>query len=118
MISLGELTYDPDLGQCVTIIRTTGSFQQGGWRGTEAQVQAYGIVTIASAKDLQQLPEGDRVRGSLMFVTETPIYTTSAAGSQISDEIIWNGERYRVQQVEPWTQYGMYVAVLVRMAGN
>jgi len=119
MFDLSEVVNDPDLGVPVTIIRTSGSFGPGGWKqNTPVMIPSFGIVGIASQKALEQIPEGDRVTGSLEFVTATPIFATSDAQSQTSDQIDWDGDRYRVAGVFPWKHAGFYAAILVRIPGN
>lgn len=118
-IDLSEVVNDSDLGQCFQILRTTGQPGLGGFQtSAPTAIQAFGIIEIADPEALRQVPEGDRVVGSLRVITATPIYETLAQNSAISDEIRWNGSRYRVQSVEPWKMNGFRSAILVRMKGD
>jgi hypothetical protein len=64
------------------------------------------------------VPEGDRVKGMMAFYTTTPIYTTSAAGNNISDQIAYAGDVYRIIKVGPWLAFGYNIAIGVRMGGD
>jgi len=120
MFQVSEVLNDPDLCQFVTLTRTFGQFGPGGWEAIQPPktFTMYGCITIADSKALQQIPEGDRVIGSLQFDTVTPIYTTSEDLSLISDEITWQDKLYRVQAVAKWRDFGYYSAILVRMQGS
>jgi hypothetical protein len=118
MLDLAEVVNDPDLGGGPCIIRTTGYFGPGGWLTNPPKtICAGGVVSIADDRALRMVPEGDRVVGSLMYITTTQIFVTNAAGSQTSDQVQWNGDLYRVQSVGSWVQNGFYVAVLLRITG-
>lgn len=118
-VDLTEVAMDVDLGAEVTIIRQTGTYAMGGWQVLSTQqIPAFGVLGIASPETLEMIPEGDRVTGSIEFVTAQPIYETLTSTSGISDKILWNGNTYRVQSVAPWPMNGFYDAILVRMAGS
>lgn len=118
-LDLSEIANDPDLGCDFTILRTTGEFALGGFDlATPAQIPAFGTIEIADDTALDQIPEADRITGSLICITTTPIYTTEMSTRQISDQINWQGDLYKVQHVGPWKMNGFYAAVLVRITGN
>jgi hypothetical protein len=125
-LDLSDVALDSDLGESVgndnaglAILRTTGTFGAGGWIANAPQtIPAFGTLTIAGDKALRQFPEGDRVDGSILFVTTQPIHTTSENQSAISDKILWHGTLYRVQAVGPWSDNGFYAALLLRMPGQ
>jgi len=125
MISVDEIINDFDLSQKFTVIRSTGSFIKGLWtEGTVTEIEMWGNVTNPTPKDLDQVPEGDRVTGAMVFHTKQPIYVTRAgAGTKkdpnaISDKIIWRSEYYRLSGVSPYIDYGYYRAVGVRIKGD
>lgn len=123
---LTDLAFDPDLSDCVKIYRTTGKFGLGGWIANPVvEIPVSGTVTIADDEALAQVPEGDRVTGSVQFLSPIPIYETLAdqPGSNIehgaiSDKIKWMDNFYRVQQVAKWAHYGFWSAILVRIKGD
>jgi hypothetical protein len=116
----------PALSEPFTIYRTVGSFQRGGWVATESTqnhpnpqvISARGVVTVLNEKELDMVPEGDRVKGAMKFFTTTPLYLTSSAGANISDKVLWNGDYYRLVNIGQWGSFGFYTAVGVRTAGD
>lgn len=118
-ISFADLANDPDLGQPFTIIRTAGGqFVRGGWSGKTQNIPTYGLIVPADDWALAQVPEGDRVTGSMMAITTTTLYLTSEAAGAVSDQISWQGDRYRVVHVGPYQDFGYNFAVLTRMTGS
>lgn len=125
MINVEEIVNDPDFAQPFTILRSTGSFQRGGWVDTKAQVPMYGSIQVAKEKELHTLPEGDRVSGAMSFHSQQPIYETQAnvpepsqTISRISDLITWRGQPFRIVKVFPWEDFGFYKAIGVRTTGT
>ena len=120
MINVSELLTDPDFGQAFTVQRSSGSFQLGGYVSTTTPTPYFGVITVASDQDLETLPEGDRITGSMMFHTAQPLYTTNAgpSASGLSDVIAWRGQLYRVAKVFPYQDWGFYKAIGVRMSGE
>lgn len=118
-LDLSEVVNDPDLGTDVKVLRSRGQFVLGGWEEKTIPLPAYGVLVPADDKALKQVPEGDRVVGSIQFLTATQLYQTHG-GQQagLSDKVEWRGEVYRVQVCNPWIENGFYSAILVRIAGN
>ena len=122
--SLSEVVNDPDLaissscGQPLMILRSNGQFGLGGWKDQTIEISAYGVLTVASAETLQQIPEGDRVTGAMEFNCSQPLYQTSEQKPGLSDKIRWRGQLYKIIVLSPWEDFGFCQAVLVRMAGN
>lgn len=123
MIDLEELTFDEDFAQAFTILRSQGTWARGGWQeSARQQIPAVGIITPASAEDLLQVPEGDRVAGSMLVSTATRLYRSHSNGinddnSGTSDLVVWHGDTYRVSGVWPWVDQGFWKAVFVRVKG-
>lgn len=110
---LADLMNDPDFARPYTVIRTTGARVEGEFVLDEPQrIPFYGPVQPASVRELEQLPEGERQKGIMKFMCKNPaeLYLTQeASGMQkgcVSDEVEWNGYRYKIIQVMPWTHYG------------
>jgi hypothetical protein len=117
--NVSDIVGDPDLAESFTIFRILGSFVSGVWTANAPmQIPARGVVGVATDLDLQMVPEGDRVTGSMVFYTQTPIQVTSETGSNVSDQIQWNGAMYRIQAIGPWVSFGFYKAIGVRMQGS
>jgi hypothetical protein len=127
MIDVGEIVLDPDFAQAFTVLRTTGNFVKGKWVAEEPrEFPMEGTITMASAKELQKVPEGDRVAGSMSFYSTERLYITNASGSVrrrggsgvISDKIFWKDEEYKLISVENQSDYGFYHAIGVRTKGD
>lgn len=118
MINLAEIAIAPEFSQSYKIHRKTGEFVAGRFEQTETNINAFGVVTTATPKEIQQLPEGDRITGTKVFYSTCPIYTTRSDSKKgTSDEIEHNGKRYRVSQVFDYSGQGFYKAFAVDMAG-
>ncbi len=116
MIDVSELINDPDFASDFTVYRKTGEFIEGGYSQTETAIPMTGVVIPSSPDELAMVPEGDRVTGANTFYATEALYRTREGGT--SDEILWNGERYRVVHVWDRSANGFYKAMAARMAGN
>lgn len=116
MINVSEVITDPDFAQTFLVHRRTNEWVGGRPDETETELTMLGVITVADAKTLEQLPEGDRVTGLMCFYSTVPIFTTNEEGT--ADQLEWRGERYRVKRVFPYGDYGYYKAVAERMAGD
>ena len=119
-VNLARVVHSPRMSQKITILRRTGSWVAGTWVQSDKPetVIMRGIVTMASAKDLQQVPEGDRVTGSIKILTTDRIYITDDASGNITDMVFWRGARYRVVTVTPDIDYGFYRSIGTRLDGD
>lgn len=123
MINVGRIVNSRNFAQPkgFTVYRQSGEWVAGRWvPADEAIIPMSGTITAANPNDLVQVPEGDRIVGMMCFYSQQPIYTTRAeddAGGT-SDEIVWNGERYRISTVVPWGDFGYYKAIGVRMVSE
>lgn len=119
MINLSRVITDPRIAQKkpFTVYRKSGDWQGGRWVQAETPISMQGIITPATAKDITQVPEGDRTGGELTILTLEPVYVTHLDDNfkGTSDEILWNNERYRVFNVFPWNEFGFYHAIAIRM---
>jgi len=119
MIDVSEIVEDPDFAQEFTVYRSNGSFVKGRWtEGTPTQITILGVVTVMSARELNQLPEGDRIKAAMNFHSTLPIYVTRIGSSPgISDKIFWRGDYYKIFNVVPNVDYGYYKASGERITG-
>ena len=118
MINVSEVVLDSDFVQSFTVLRSSGQQGPDGWINTETQLTLSGVISVARVRDLQMVPEGDRIGGAMIFHSVQPIYTTrTGEGQGISDVIIWRGERYKVSTLLPYVDYGYYSVVAVRLLG-
>jgi hypothetical protein len=82
------------------------------------------VISIASEKDIDSVPEADRVHEMIVINTVNPIYVTRAAdasdtgGPATSDMVVWNNTNYRVIKVYNYQSRGYWWAIAGRMAGD
>ncbi len=119
-VNLSRVVHSPRLSQKITILRNTGSWVSGTWvPGTQpVELSMRGIVTLAKAKDLQQVPEGDRLTGAIRILTTERIYVTDGSGYDTTDTVYWRGAGYRVLTVTPDVDYGFYRSIAQRLDGD
>lgn len=118
MINLSKVMSDPRISQSFSIFRKSGKYVNGRFIQEEKEIQMHGVIGIASPKDIEAIPEGDRVGGEMLIHTTSEIFVTrkdsntSKAGT--SDELLWRGERYKIYSVSPYADYGFYKAIAMR----
>lgn len=80
MINLSSVIHSPRLSQTYTILRSSGMWQEGEFvrDGSPSSLLFRGIVTVATARDLQQIPEGNRQAGAMRILSTEPIYVGGA----------------------------------------
>jgi hypothetical protein len=55
----------------------------------------------------------------MTFLTTDPLYITQGPpDSRISDKIQWREELYKIISVLPWADYGYYMSIGERVAGD
>lgn len=120
MVNVGRVVRSKRLGcQRITVKRYAAKWTDGEYTRDEDNPIIFtvaAIVTVAQPKDLQLVPEGDRVQGAMKFSTNTELHVTS--GEALSDELIWRGARYKILTVTPDIDYGFYRAIGTRLDGD
>lgn len=112
-----------DLAQDFTIVRSVGVFNFGTWKTQEKQIPAAGVISIATDKELEMVPEGDVISEAKVFYTDQEIFQTAASGAapgsdngRSSDILIDStGERYRVLTVKQIPGSGYFRAITARL---
>jgi hypothetical protein len=120
-IDMSDIVNAPEWVQEFTIYRGPGSWLNGVWQPGSAPVLGHGAVTVATPRDIDMIPEGDKVTGAMVFHSQQPIYGTHAdadGNGASSDIIIWRNHRYRVLQVGPFEDYGYFRAIATRMKSS
>jgi hypothetical protein len=113
--------YQPNASLSTSVTPSGGTGAKVGITVTPANPQgipAYGTVTVLNDKELSIVPEGDRIKGAMAFYATTPMYLTGSEGANISDQILWKGEMYKIVNIAPWASFGFNRAVGVRMSGD
>ena len=121
MLDVSEVINSPEFCQSFTVYRSTGAFDLGGWKeGNATTLTMTGVISVANQKELLQIPEGDRVMGTMIFHSTQELFVTHNSNSApgTSDQILWNGERYKVIGSFPYRDYGYWKSLAVRMTGD
>jgi hypothetical protein len=106
-----------DISENWTILRNNGRFATGGWQKSPEEIQAFGTSSPAGPREIDMIPEADRVSAIRVFRTTRPMFVTSADLSITSDTIVWKGQKFRVFRVFEYPQRGWWGAVATRMEG-
>lgn len=79
MIDVSEVVADADLQapQPFLILRSVGQFVAGGFQSTTTPIQAFGPVQRATPKEVEMMPEADRIKAIMNFWWTQPIYVTT-----------------------------------------
>ena len=116
--------------QQLLVYRSSGSYVAGRWVEAAPPALAtpltiYGVTHPSTDREIDMLPEGDRIKEAITFLTVEEIYTTGGTNEldgsgtpRISDKIKWNGDLYRVRLVSQYKDYGYFMSVATRMAGD
>lgn len=122
LVNIGRIINSPNFAQSFTVFRETGAWVESNWVTQETPIQMTGVIVPAGPNEINQVEEGDHVTGTMCFHTTQEIFETRAndpnAQDGTSDQILWNGYRYRVYSVTPYNDYGYYKAIGVRMVGE
>jgi hypothetical protein len=120
MVNVARVACSARLGaQQVKITRSSGKWVDGEFAlNKPSTLYLYGIVTVASPKDLEQVPEGDRVKGGIKFLCTERLMQTDGTRPGFGDTLSWRGATYKVATVSPDIDYGFYRAICVRLEGG
>jgi hypothetical protein len=124
MISVREVIGDPDMiaPEPYTIMRSTGQWVLGGFQSTTVPIQQIGPVQQASDKEIQMIPEADRVGAMRSFWSVVPVYVTRgyAPVPGIYGEApvgVVPGTVYALSQTPPGGVASVYVNGLLQVPG-
>ena len=120
-LNVSRVVNNPKFAQTFTIQRSSGgAFNTSGvWTDSSFTVNMYGIIKPATPKELDQLPDGDRVKEVRSFHSAQPMYVThNDATPGLSDIATWNGQHYRLSKLYEWEDFGYYKALGVRIEGE
>lgn len=110
MPDVADLVEDEDLGaQPFTVRRRRGEWSEGEFKITgDETLTCVGIIQTPTSEDLSFFPEGERRRGTLAVYTKTVLHLTE--GEDVSDDIFWRDEWYKIIRIDRWQDYGYNVA--------
>jgi hypothetical protein len=106
--------------QSLHVYRSSGSFVKGKWvenPQSPLYFEIQGIAYPSTEKELDMVPEGDRIKGAITFISVEEIFVTNTSTPGTSDQIEWNGERYKIIAILPWKDYGYYMSIGERIKG-
>jgi hypothetical protein len=120
MIDVSEIITDPDLAQDYVVYRSSGSFVDGLWvENTPTQIPMRGTISVMSELELAQFPEGDRIKGAMVFHSTQELFSTRIGETEgTSDKILWRGDYYKLFQISPYGDYGYWRAAGERIKGS
>ena len=121
MINLSSVIHSSRLSQDYTILRSSGVWENGEFikNGIPSMLQFHGIITVATERDLQKVPEGNRQTGAMKILSTEPIYVTGQLEENgFSDVLVWNNEKYQIVAVFPDNDYGFYRGICTRLSGE
>lgn len=121
MINLSSVIHSSRLSQDYTILRSSGVWENGEFikNGIPSMLQFHGIITVATERDLQKVPEGNRQTGAMKILSTEPIYVTGQLEENgFSDVLVWNNEKYQIVAVFPDKDYGFYRGICTRLSGE
>jgi len=104
-IDVSDILADPDMVDPIVLIhRKTTVDEFGQNQLTESGVPTYGSVQPISGKTLQRLPDEFRVANVMSFWVRGKL--VSDGKCQYPDIISFNGQRFAVQTIFDWTNWG------------
>ena len=123
MIDVSSTILDPHFAQTFTVKRyTNGKWEAGRWVQEPTEIKIVGTISIANAKQIEFIPEGDRIGGEIAIHTTVPLYNsrngTDTSKGGTSDIVIWHDDEYKIYQVNEYSDYGYYFAIGQRMASD
>ena len=126
MINVAHAVLDPRFAQTFKVFRKSGEWVNFRFIESEKEISMIGVITPSKPKEIEMIPEGDRVGGEITIHTTRKLYITHAIQDEesenefegTSDEIEWLGERYKLYQVNDYSKYGYYSAIGMRLVSN
>lgn len=105
------------------IYRSNGSWVSGRWVEVENSPPYFtvkGPAYQSSQKELDMMPEGDRVKTAMSFYTPERLYAThnDKNGEGLSDKIEYEDELYKILWASDWLYYGYYLSIAERIMGS
>lgn len=117
MINLSELIHDPDFcTNFIVIKKSEPKWVKGKLTQAGTKLIVEGIVLPSSSKDIDMLPEADRVHGLKSFFTDECEFALTDT-EKTSDVCIYRGEAYKLLQVFDYSDNGYYKAIGTMIGG-
>ena len=120
LLNLSEALLSPEFLQTVKVYRNIGGYWEKGKFIQEEQVfREEMVVCTASDKEIEMLPEGDRIKDAKTFHCLKELFITQDEenSSRTSDMLEWKGHRYKIITLTDNSDYGYYKAYAVKVRG-
>lgn len=112
-LDVNKVLRHPRFRAAATLLRTESTVDSYG-RSSDTVVQSLiGVVMRPASEDeLERLPEGDRIDGTLKILSETPLL--AGDDNHAPDRVVWRGIEHIVRRSDPWLYgRGFYSALAV-----
>lgn len=104
-VNVTEVLADPDFTDPIQLVTRTSKINSKGENIiSENVVKTYGSVQPASGKVINRLPEALRVVNVSSFWVLGKIIASEPG--KYSSVLVFNGQRYQVQSVDDWSNWG------------
>jgi hypothetical protein len=104
-VDVSELLSDPDFVDPIQVITRYPRINSLGEQSfSEKVLNTYGSVQPASYRAVQKLPEAMRVANVSSFFFKGQI--VASAPGQYASILVFKGQRYQVQTVTDWSNFG------------
>lgn len=121
LLNVSEVLLSPEFMQPVRVFRQReGFFEKGKFVQREEIYRFDMLVCAVSEKELEMIPEGDRIKDSKSFHCLKELFTTQDiedGEARTSDMLEWKKNRYKIVSVNDNSDYGYYKAYGVKVRG-
>lgn len=121
LLNVSEVLLSPEFMQQVKVYRKReGYFEKGKFVQREEVFRFDMLVSDVSDKEIEMLPEGDKIKDSKSFHCLEELFVTQddeSGEARTSDMIEWKKNRYKVVAVSDNSDYGYYKAYGVKIRG-
>lgn len=120
MINVGELIYDPDFCQIITIVRNETKVVDYKEVLKQSTFKVTGIITVDN-KSAEMQDAADWISGQINVFTKDALKVSSKYidGSRyIGDVVLFEGKNYKVDSILPDMQYGFCKSICTLIERN
>ena len=102
------IAIDYNTGQRLYIKRKSkGKYVDGVWVvGTEQTIKCLGSQQSPKPQELDYIPELERLDDVKVFYLNKPVQVSNHWDDHESDQIEWEGKRYKIMKLNDWSSYG------------
>ncbi|MGC4734058.1 head-tail adaptor [Providencia hangzhouensis] len=106
LLDVSEILLDPDfVDMSLVCHRSTQVTDDDGFTKNSTQNLPFaGVVTVDRSLEAKRMEAGQAIGGAILIVTQFPL--TQGYQSVDADIVTYQGRKYRVTFVDPYTAYG------------